>query len=123
MFYEKIGGTMAMIDMAKTFLLELKKADFEFFFGNKILTSEDLSFNTNETSAEAMFAHFSPSVIMDRLKKVSANRSLLRRIGGVAVRIGRLKLTMSRMPETYDRAAVAKWSEKLDKMFSEKAAD
>ena len=118
-FFDKIGGTMAMIDAAKSLLLSLKKADFEFFFSNKILTSEDLSFNTNETSAKAMFSHFSPSVIMDRLKKVGANRTLLRRIGGVAVRVGRLKLILSRMPDTYNRAAVAKWAEKYERLFSE----
>ena len=122
-FYDKIGGTMAMIDAAKLFFLNLKKADFEFFFGNKILTSEDLSFNTNETSAKAMFSHFSPSVIMDRLKKVGGSRSLLRRIGAVAVRIGRLKLVTSRIPEIYNREAVAKWAEKYDRLFSETTAD
>ena len=120
-FYEKIAGSMATIDMAKGFFLNLKKADFEFFFGNQILTSEDLSFNTNETSAKAMFAHFSPSVIIDRLKKVGANRSLIRRIGAVAVRIGRLRLTLSRMPEEYNRVAVVKWAEKYDRLFAEKA--
>ncbi len=116
-FYEKIGDTIAMIDVAKSLLLSLKKADFEFFFGNQILTSEDLSFNTNETSAKAMFAHFSPAIIMDRLKKVSANRALLQRIGSVAVRIGRLKLVTSRMPSSYSRAAVEKWAQKYESLF------
>ncbi|MBQ7546890.1 MAG: NAD(P)/FAD-dependent oxidoreductase [Clostridia bacterium] len=120
-FYDNIAGSMATIDMAKGFFLNLKKADFEFFFGNQILTSEDLSFNTNETSAKAMFAHFSPSVIIDRLKKVGANRSLIRRIGAVAVRIGRLRLTLSRMPDEYNRAAVVKWAERYDRLFAEKA--
>ena len=118
-FFDNIGGSMATIDVAKKFLLGLKKADFEFFFSNKILTSEDLSFNTNETSAKAMFAHFSPSVILDRLKKVGANRSLIRRLGVVAVRIGRLQLLMSRFPDTYSRAAVKKWAEKYDALCSE----
>ena len=119
-FYNNIGSTMAMIDVAKTMLLlSLKKADFEFFFGNHILTSEDLSFNTNETSAKAMLAHFSPAVILDRLKKVSANRSILQRIGAVAVRIGRMKLVLSRIPDTYSRAAVNKWAAKYDGLFSD----
>lgn len=120
-FYDKIAGSMAMIDVGKGFFLNLKKADFEFFFGNQILTSEDLSFNTNETSAKAMFSHFSPSVIIDRLKKVGANRSLIRRIGSVAVRVGRLKLILSRMPDTYNRAAVDKWAKKYDHLFVDSA--
>ncbi len=118
-FCGKISGTMGMIDMAKGMLLNLKKEDFEFFFNNKILTSEDLSFNTNETSAKAMFSHFTPAVILDRLKKVGANRALLRKIGGTVTRAARLKLTMSRMPEKYDREAVVKWAEKYDLMFTE----
>ena len=122
-FFDSIGGTMAMIDAAKTMLLNLKKADFEFFFGNKILSSEDLSFNTNETSFKAMFSHFSPSVILDRLKKVGANRTLLRRVGSVAIRIGRLKLILSRMPDAYSRGAVAKWAEKYERLFAEATID
>ncbi|MBQ7542597.1 MAG: NAD(P)/FAD-dependent oxidoreductase [Clostridia bacterium] len=118
-FYDKIGDSMATIDMARMFLLNMKKADFEFFFGNDILSSEDLSFNTNETSAKEMFSHFSPSVIIDKLKKVGGNRSLIRRLGVVAVRIGRLKLITSRMPETYSREAVSKWAEKYERLFAE----
>lgn len=122
-FFDKIGNSSAMIDMARALLLSLKKEDFEFFFGNKILTSEDLSFNTNETSAKEMFAHFSPTVILDRLKKVGANRVLLKKIGAVAVRIGKLKLITSRMPDVYARAAVAKWAEKYEKLFAETKFD
>ncbi len=118
-YYENIGGTMAMIDAAKSFFLNLKKADFEFFFGSNILNSDDLSINTNATSAKAMFSHFSMSTIMDKLKKVGGNRSLVRRLGALSVRIGRLKLTLSRMPEEYSRTAVNKWVEKYDRLFSD----
>ena len=118
-FFNKIGNSSAMIDMARAFLLSLKKEDLEFFFGNKILTSEDVSFNTNETSAKEMFAHFSPAVILDRLKKVGANRALIRKIGAVAVRIGRLKLVTSRMPDTYSRPAVIKWAQKYEQLFAD----
>ncbi|MBQ7596792.1 MAG: NAD(P)/FAD-dependent oxidoreductase [Clostridia bacterium] len=117
-FFDNIGSSMGLIDLGKGMLLTLKKADFDFFFKNKILTSEDLSFNTNETNAKAMFSHFTPTVIMDRLKKVGANRSLLRRIGGVAARAAKLKLIMSRMPDDYDRKAVIKWAEKYDQLFA-----
>ena len=41
-FFEKIGNSSATIDMARTLFLNMKKADFEFFFGNQILNSEDL---------------------------------------------------------------------------------
>ena len=123
MFYEKIGNSSAMIDMARALLLSLKKADFEFFFGNKILTSEDLSFNTNETSAKEMFSHFSPAVILDRLKKVGANRALLKKIGAITVRIGKLKLITSRMPDTYARAAVIRWAQKYEQLFAETKLD
>lgn len=118
-FFEKIGNSSAMIDMARAFLLSLKKEDFEFFFGNKILTSEDLSFNTNETSAKEMFSHFSPAVILDRLKKVGANRALIKKLGAVAVRIGRLKLVTSRMPDSYSRSAVLKWAQKYEQLFAD----
>ena len=67
-----------------------------------------------------MFAHFTPTVIMDRLKKIGANRSLLKRIGGIAAKAGRLKLILSRNPEKYDRDEVIKWAEKYEKLFSEK---
>ena len=119
-FFDNIGGTMGMIDLGKGLLLSLKKEDFDFFFRNHILTSEDLSFNTNETSAKTMFAHFTPTVIMDRLKKIGANRSLLKRIGGIAAKAGRLKLILSRIPEKYERDEVIKWAEKYEKLFSEK---
>ena len=118
-FFDKIGASMATIDMARKFILEMKKADFEFFFGSGILSSEDLSINTNETSAREMFSHFSPTVIMDKLKKVGGNRSLVRRIGVVAVRIGRLRLITSRMPDVYSRDAVTKWAEKYERLFAE----
>ncbi len=118
-FFEKIGNSSATIDMARTLLLNLKKSDFEFFFGNKILTSEDLSFNTNETSAKEMFSHFSPSIIIDRLKKVGANRSLLKKIGTLAVRVGKLRLITSRMPEVYSRADVLRWAKKYEQLFAD----
>ncbi len=105
--------------MARTLLLNLKKSDFEFFFGNKILTSEDLSFNTNETSAKEMFSHFSPSIIIDRLKKVGANRSLLKKIGTLAVRVGKLRLITSRMTEVYSRADVLRWAKKYEQLFAD----
>lgn len=117
-FFDKIGGSMGLIDMGKGMLLDLKKKDFEFFFNNKILTSEDISFNTNETSAKAMFSHFTPSIIVDRMKKIGANRDLIRRIGGVATRAGRLKLILTRMPDRYNREDVVNWAAKYDRLYN-----
>ena len=36
-----------------------------------------------------------------------------------AVRIGKLKLITSRMPDTYSRPAVLKWAEKYEKLFAD----
>ena len=117
-FFDIIGGSMGMIDVGKGLLVDLKKEDFEFFFKYKILTSEDISFNTNETSAKAMFSHFTPSVIVDRMKKIGANRALIRRIGGLATRAGRLKLTLARLPDQYNREDVINWAKKYDRVFN-----
>lgn len=117
-FYKNIGGAMATINLVKILLAHITKEDFEFFFGNGILTSEDLSFNTNDTSVKSMFSHFSPAIIMDRLKKVGGNPALLKKIGGVAVNAGRLTLIMKRFPEAYDRNAVAKWANSYNKLFN-----
>lgn len=117
-FYKNIGSSMATIGLVKILLLSITKEDFEYFFGNKILTSEDMSFNTNDTSVKSMFSHFTLSVILDRLKKVGGNPALLKKIGGVAINAGKLMLIMSRFPESYERNAVHKWADKYNKLFN-----
>ena len=117
-FIDKIGDTMSLIDIGKELLLDLKKEDFAFFFHNKILTSEDISFNSNEMSAKAVLSHFTPSVIVDRLKKIGANRDLTRRISGIATRAGRLTLTLARIPDRYFREDVVNWAAKFERLYN-----
>ena len=69
-------------------------------------------------SAKAVLSHFTPSVIVDRLKKIGANRELTRRISGIAARAGRLTLTLSLMPDRYYREDVVNWAAKFERVFN-----
>ena len=122
-YYKEIGGSMATVDLFKIFLTRITKEDFEFFFGKKILTSEDLSINSNETSVKAMFSNVTLSVIVDRLKKVGGNPDLLKKVGAIALSAGKLKLIMTRFPSAYNRAAVVKWANRYNKLFTSLVED
>ena len=117
-FISKIGDSMSLMDIGKELLLDLKREDFAFFFHNKILTSEDISLNSNETTVKAVLSHFTPSVIVDRLKKIGANRELTRRISSIAARAGRLTLTLSLIPDRYYREDVLNWAAKYERVFN-----
>ncbi len=117
-FFAKIGESMSLIDVGKDLLLELKKEDFDFFFKNRILTSEDLSLTSKETSVKALLSHFTPSILVDRMKKIGANRELTRRISGIAARVGKMKLTLALMPDRYYREDVANWAAKYERVFN-----
>ncbi len=117
-FYKKVGITNATVDLFKTFLAKITKEDIEFFFNRKILTSEDLAISSNETSVKAMFSNITLSVIIDRVKKVGGNPELLKKVGSIALSAGKLKLIMTRFPETYSRDSVIKWANRYNKFFA-----
>ncbi len=116
-YYKQIGSSLALVDLIKILLQDLTVEDFSFFFSSGFITSEDMSFNSNEASLSAIFANITPADIIERFKKAGENKPLLKKVLKLVKNIAKLEAIMLMFPGTYNRKALDRWVANYNNFF------
>ncbi|MCR5485392.1 MAG: NAD(P)/FAD-dependent oxidoreductase [Clostridiales bacterium] len=117
-YYKQLGSSLAMVDLIKILLQNLTLEDLRLFFASGVVTSEDLSFNSNEASLSTIFANIKPSDVVDRFKKVGKNKALFKKVLTLIKNIAILRRIMLTMPKKYNEKSLAAFADRYNKFFA-----
>jgi flavin-dependent dehydrogenase len=117
-FFEEIGFGSMLIAVIKNELPFLSQEDIEYFFREKIISSELLEAFGNEAKFTKIIRSFKFKELREKARKVAGHpyvRSVLLRGGK---NISRCILTQQSLKEKYDSKSAAKWNAAYNGLFN-----
>ncbi len=118
-YYKNLGAGLGQLACIKSLLLTITPNELDFCFEKGILTAQDLMLGSCNTSVLKILK-LTPKQVAERGGVLLENKDLLKRIAGVAAKVGETMILMSTMPKTYSYKAVRNWAERYGKFYSGK---
>ena len=124
-YYKEIGNTCSAFALFKVFMNSLEPEDIIFLIEEEILTTDDISFNVNDSSIVEMLLSggFNIPTLFTKAKKLKNNDELFKKIVSLASNAAKLKTVKVSFPNEYNIEDVKKWSEKYENFFNSIAVD
>ena len=103
----------------------LAPEDIIFLIEEDILTTDDISFNVNDSSIVEMLLSggFNIPTLFGKAKKIKNNDELFRKLVSLAANAAKLKTVKVSFPTDYDLESITKWSEKYENFFNSLAVE
>lgn len=117
-YFKKIGFNLGAIALLKSLIPSLTREDIIFFFNSGVLSGKDMTFSDSATSLSELLPDVSIPDLIDRIKKATANPSLIKKVAGVGVEFVKYKTMVATFPSKYEREAVEKWEKKYTGFFA-----
>lgn len=124
-FYKEIGNKCSAFALFKIFMNNLAPEDIIFLIEEDILTTDDISFNVNDSSIVEMLLSggFNIPTLFGKAKKIKNNDELFRKLVSLAANAAKLKTVKVSFPNDYDLESITKWSEKYENFFNSLAVE
>lgn len=119
-YYKEIGNSCSAFALFKVFMNTLLPEDIIFLIEEEILTTEDISFNVNDSSIVEMLLSggFSIPALLGKAKKIKNNEELFKKLVALAANAAKLKTVKVSFPNEYKSEDIQKWAEKYESFFN-----
>lgn len=119
-YQKEIGNSCSAFALFKVFMNTLSPEDIIFLIKEKVITTDDISFNVNDSSIIEMLLSGGLSVteLLGKAKKIKNNDELFKKIVSLAANAAKLKTVKVSFPNDYNLEDIQKWSEKYENFFN-----
>ena len=119
-YYKKLGAGFAVLACIKEALTVFTPAELDYLFDSGVLNAKDLSIDADTTNLTAIFSGSSAQDIKNKLKGISKDSVLLKKMLRVGRKLAAVKAVTSAMPKKYMRSAVDVWVRNYEKAIASK---
>lgn len=119
-YQKEIGNSCSAFALFKVFMNNLLPEDIIFLIEEKVITTDDLSFNINDSSIIEILLNggLSLTELLGKAKKIKNNDELFKKIVSLGANAAKLKKVKMSFPNEYNLEDVQKWSEKYESFFN-----
>lgn len=114
-YHKKLGGSLAMLECVRSYLLKLKPQDVEYCFESGVVNEDDITMAADFGSLSDLFSFTDD--LQAKIKGATGNKYLIRILGCAVARMVKVVILSNQIPEKWDKETVLKWSKKYDKAF------
>lgn len=115
-YHKKLGSGLAPLECVRRALLMLTPQDVDYAFDKNVISADDITMSSEFTDITELVA-FDPEDMVNKVKGVANNPRLLKVVAKVGLKLGKVVVISSKMPEKYCREDVISWAKKYDKAF------
>lgn len=115
-YHKQLGAGLATLECVRSALLQLRPQDVEYCFESEIINEDDITMNASFGSITDLFS-MDKAEIIKKIKGATGDMYLIKKLGGAVVKMGKVLLLSSRMPEKWNKEEVLKWAKAYDKAF------
>ena len=116
-YFDEVGSTSAVLAIIKNLFPVITQEDLIYFFGEGLVTSDDLEKFGSEAGLSKIIASLRPGELRDKAKKLIGNQNVRRMLTGTAKNIAMYKIVEQSLKENFSSAAAKKWADAYDNFF------
>ena len=116
-YFDEVGSTSAVLAIIKNLFPVITQEDLIYFFGEGLVTSDDLEKFGSEAGLAKIISSLRPGELRDKAKKLIGNQNVRRMLTGTAKNIAMYKIVEQSLKENFSRAAAKKWADAYDNFF------
>ena len=114
-FFKSLGNGLAPLAAAKLLLLDLTPEEVDYAFNSGMINEDNVTIGGSFTSITKM--NFDILDLLNKAKIVCKNQSLLKKLPGCGLRIGRAMTTCALIPKKYNPSRVMAWKTMYEDTF------
>lgn len=107
-YYKQLGAGFATLAAAKQTVADLTPAEIDYIFESGMVTEDDITMGADFTNLFAA-VKLDPKELITKAKGVIHDPTLLKKIMGAAMRMGKASAACSMMPKKWNRDRVLAW--------------
>ncbi|MDR1629431.1 MAG: NAD(P)-binding protein [Oscillospiraceae bacterium] len=115
-FFRHIGSDLAVLTCVKRLLMKIMPQELDYMFEKGILTADEFTIGANTLSLSA-FIRIPPVDLIGRVKMLTDDKTLLKKLIPAVFAIGRLKTIAATIPKKWSRQRVILWSRRYLDVF------
>lgn len=115
-FYSLLGADLAVLACVKRLMTRLTPQDIDCLFEKGVLTAGEFSFGSEPINLSSII-RMPPSDMLKRVKALTEDKTLLKKLIPALLAIGRLKPLTAAMPKKWNRQRVFLWSKRYLDVF------
>lgn len=115
-YYSEIGSRLVPLACAKKLLMKIDPEDVDYVLGSGLLSSDNLKLGSDKSSLSSLLGG-SPSDMLDKIKVLSGNKPLIKKLLKTVGDITAASALTAAMPKKYSKPSVTAWAGRYDSLF------
>ncbi|MCQ2470843.1 MAG: NAD(P)/FAD-dependent oxidoreductase [Clostridia bacterium] len=124
-YYKEIGNKCSAFALCKVMMNSLSPEDIIYLIEEEVLTTDDISFNVNDSSIVEILLSGGMTIpsLLGKAKKLKSNDELFKKLVTLAGNAAKLKTIQVSFPNQYSLEDIQAWSERYENFFASIAVE